>query len=103
MEKLITLTEAAKILGIEEKEIIKLSDEGKITAYRIGGNFLRFKLKDIEEYKKKITGLSEKEIKSAEAKKYFLKDRIYDFFYYYDFYIIVILIIILLIIIILKF
>mgnify|MGYP001774261096 CR=1 FL=1 len=101
MEKFITLTEAAKILRIEESEVIKLAEKGEITAYRIGGNFLRFKLKNIEEYKRKITPLPKKEVK--EPVSYSWKDKLYDFFYYYDFYIIIILLVILLLIIIFKF
>lgn len=102
MEKFITLAETAKILGIEESEVLKLAEKGEIIAYRIGGNFLRFRLKNIEDYKQKILSLT-KEDRKEEPAKYSLKDRIYDFFYYYDFYIIIILIIILLTIILLKF
>ncbi|MCM8783352.1 MAG: helix-turn-helix domain-containing protein [Candidatus Omnitrophica bacterium] len=105
MEKFITLTETAKILGIKEDEVNKLAEEGKIIAYRIGGNFLRFKLKDIEEYKRKniTSSLLEKKNKMREYSKYSWKEIVYDFFYYYDFYIIIILLIILLLIIIFKF
>lgn len=99
MERFITLTEAAKILGIEEGELTKLVEKGEITAYRIGGNFLRFKLKNIEEYKKKTKSSK----RNGEILGYSWKDKIYDFFYYYDFYIIIILLIVLLLIIVFKF
>jgi len=101
MEKFITLTEAAKILGIGEEEVMKLAEKGEFNAFRIGGNFLRFKLKDIEEYKKKISPPLKRKV--GEKVNYTWKERIYDIFYYYDFYIIVILLIIILLIIIYKF
>ncbi|MCM8779217.1 MAG: helix-turn-helix domain-containing protein [Candidatus Omnitrophica bacterium] len=96
MEKFITLTEAAKLLGIEEHEMAEIAEKGEITAYRIGGNFLRFKLKDIEDYKKK-------KYPPQEGVGYSWREKIYDFLYYYDFYLILILIIVILLIIIFKF
>lgn len=113
MEKFLTLTEVAKLLGIGENEAVKLADNGQITAYRIGGNFLRFKLRDIDEYRKKISDSKRKaevaEIKpkefrnSTSGSEYSLRDRVYDFLYYHDFYIVVGLLIMLLLIIIFKF
>lgn len=113
MEKFLTLTEAARSLGVEEAEVVKLADKGIITAYRIGGNFLRFRLKDIEGYRKRISAAQinglvkepgSKELRrDAATDAYRLKDKIYDFFYYHDFYIIVVLIIILLLIVIFRF
>ncbi|MCM8798628.1 MAG: helix-turn-helix domain-containing protein [Candidatus Omnitrophica bacterium] len=102
MGKFITLTEAAKILGRAEEEVVKIAERGELTAYRIGGNFLRFKLEDIENYKrKKDTPLPEG--RGKEVADYFWRERIYDFFYYYDFYIIIILLIIILLIIVFRF
>jgi len=113
MEKFLTLTEVAKVLGIAENEVVKLAEKGEIAAYRIGGNFLRFKLRDIDEYRKKKS-LPKINTVTAEVKlrperrntsdsDYGLGDKVYDFFYYHDFYIIIILVITLLLIIIFKF
>lgn len=107
MEKFLTLTEVAEILGMKESEVVKLAEEGQITGYRIGGNFLRFKLTDIDAYRKKISGSQNNALALATKPKaesnYSLKDRIYDFFYYHDFYIVMGLLISLLLIIIFKF
>jgi excisionase family DNA binding protein len=113
MEKFLTLTEVARILGIKEDAVVKLADQGELTAYRIGGNFLRFKLRDIEEYRKKKfhaqtvfangqTDAEKLKTNSTES-PYQFRDKLYDFFYYHDFYIVIFLLIALLLIVIFKF
>lgn len=76
------------ILGVSEKKIIDLVDEGKIPAYKIGGEYLRLS-------KEQIEGLKNSHIIESDTvqHKYTLLERIYDFFYYNDFYIISLIII----------
>ncbi|KPK96701.1 MAG: hypothetical protein AMJ95_12700 [Omnitrophica WOR_2 bacterium SM23_72] len=93
-DKLLTIREAAELLGVTEQEVIDLAEEGKIPAYNIGGVYLRFKPEHIQQARQKI----KKPLKS----KVSLIDRLYDFFYFNDFYILAVLIIILMLIIILK-
>jgi excisionase family DNA binding protein len=93
-DKLLTVREAAELLGVTEQEVIDLAEDGKIPAYNIGGVYLRFKLEHIQQARQKI----KKPLKSTVS----LIDRLYDFFYFNDFYILAILIIILMLIIILK-
>ncbi len=98
-EKLITVREASLILNITEKEVIELAESGKIPAYKVGGQYLRFKRTQIEEFKKKLR------IPHAvreSSSKYSLKERLQDFIYFYDFYILSILLVIWMLIIILR-
>ncbi|MGD9014914.1 MAG: helix-turn-helix domain-containing protein [Candidatus Omnitrophota bacterium] len=92
--KLLTIREAAEVLGVTDQEIIDLVEEGKIPAYKIGGVYLRFKPEHIQQVRQKITPPSKAKVSLA--------DRLHDFFYFNDFYILAVLIIILMLIIILK-
>ena len=92
-EKLLTIREVSILLGISEKEVIELSENGIIPAYKIGGVYLRFKRQQIEDYRKKIRLDSQK---NAISENYNLKDRVSDFFYFNDFYILSVLLVILL-------
>jgi excisionase family DNA binding protein len=97
-EKLLTIREAAVLLGVSEKEVIDLAEKGQIPAYKIGGVYLRFKRQQLEEYKEKfLTHLI-----PAAREEYSLKDKISDFFYFNDFYMLAALIIVLILIIIFR-
>ena len=90
-ERLLTTREASQLLGISEKEIIELANQGKIPAYRVGGEFLRFRQEEILKIKNKFKKAS-----------YSWKEKISDFFYFNDFYIISLILISLLLWIIFK-
>lgn len=98
-EKLLTIREVSLMLGITEKEVIDLAENQVIPAYRIGGVYLRFKLQQVEEYKKKIDPEARK---SRFLEGYSFKDRAVDFFYFYDFYIVSAIIIIAVVFILVK-
>jgi len=82
-EKFISVREASQILGISEKKILGLSEAGKIPAYKIAGQFLRFKGKEIEELRNKGIVISE-----DNSYPYTSQERFRDFIYYHDFYIV---------------
>jgi excisionase family DNA binding protein len=96
-EKLLTIREAASILGVSEKEVIDLAEEGRIPAYKIGGVYLRFKRQQLQDYRQKF--LTHPNLKTEE--KYTISEKISDFFYFNDFYILAALIIVLILVIIL--
>ena len=97
-EKLLTIREAAVLLGVSEKEVIDLAEKGQIPAYKIGGVYLRFKRQQLEEYTEKfLTHLI-----PAAREEYSLEDKISDFFYFNDFYMLAALIIVLILIIIFR-
>ena len=95
-ERLLTVRDVASILGISEKEVLDLAEDGKLPAYKIGGVYLRFKPEHVQEAKQRIS-------RSVQAKtKTSLAERLQDFFYFNDFYILATLIIILMLIIIFR-
>jgi len=98
-EKLLTIREISVLLGISEKEVIELSENGTIPAYKIGGVYLRFKRQQIEEYRRKIMPQAKLNTRLG---KYPLSDRIDDFFYFNDFYILSVILILLLLLIIFQ-
>lgn len=89
-EKLLTVRETSHILDLTEKEVVDLAQEGKIPAYQVGGQYLRFKRDQVETYRKEI-------LKSASKKdftsQYSLWERLSDFIYFNDFYILSLMII----------
>jgi len=96
-EKLLTIREVAQILGISEKEVIDLAENGILPAYKIAGVYLRFKRQQIEEFKKSF---SLPKITISQHTSF--KDRLLDFFYFNDFYLLSFLLIILLLILIFQ-
>lgn len=94
--KLLTIREVARELGISEQEVIDLAEQGKIPAYKIGGVYLRFKPEHIQEAKQRIFHRAPEKIKAG------LFERLQDFVYFNDFYILAALIIILMLIIIFR-
>jgi len=97
-EKLLTIREAASLLGVSEKEVIDLAEKGLVPAYKIGGVYLRFKRQQLEECKQKfLTHLN-----LAAGEKYSLREKISDFFYFNDFYMLAALIIVLILVIIFR-
>jgi len=95
-EKLLTIREVSLMLGLTEKQIMDLAENGSIPAYKVGGVYLRFKPEQVEEFRKK----NKQHIQHSQ--KYFLKDRILDFYYFNDFYIFSIIIILIMLFIIFK-
>ena len=95
-EKLLTLGDVSRFLGISQEAVKKLVKKGELPAYKIGGTFLRFRREQIEAIQKEIpprlTGASKPEgfLKPSENGAYSesQRDRIADFFYFNDFYII---------------
>ncbi len=83
-EKLLTIREVSQILGITEKEVIDMAENGSIAAYKIGGVYLRFKRQQVEEARIRLK-LSASKTNSLSS--YPVEERLSDFFYYNDFYI----------------
>ncbi|MFA4854765.1 MAG: helix-turn-helix domain-containing protein [Candidatus Omnitrophota bacterium] len=92
-EKLLTVREVSILLGVSEKDILDLAENGAIPAYKVGGVYLRFKKEQVDEYRKSHHGLHHK---SAEKELVRPQDKIRDFFYFNDFYILAAALIILL-------
>ncbi len=96
-EKLLTTREVSSILGISEKEIIELANSNMMAHFKLGGEFFRFRRKDILQIKpaiKKKYNIPEKQHHGFEGVR--------EFLYFNDFYIFSITAIILLLWFILK-
>ncbi len=110
-EGLLNLKEAAALLGLTEEEVRYFVSCGKIPAYKIGGEFLRFKRDQVEALRGRIKILKhqsvpiEKIVPAEETErkvKYSVRDKIRDFLYFNDFYFLAAVLISLLIFVILK-
>jgi excisionase family DNA binding protein len=89
-EKLLTVRDVAVLLGVSEKDVLDLAENGTIPAYKVGGVYLRFKSEQIEDFKKKSKMVSHQD---RAMKDYTAWDRFRDFIYFNDFYIFAILLI----------
>lgn len=85
MEKLWTTAEAAKFLGIAEADVEQLVQEGKLTGYKLGGQFLRFRPEQVKGLQPKLGAQTFKSHAPAPARVW--KEKVRDFVYFYDFYI----------------
>jgi excisionase family DNA binding protein len=98
-ERLLTVRDVSMLLGISEKEVLDLAENGKVPAYKIGGVYLRFKKDQVLEYRKTFHHTLPK---INTAKDYPLIDRFSDFFYFNDFYLLSVLLVILLLVVIFQ-
>ena len=81
MKSFLTSKEAAGYLGMTEAELEKLTSEGSVLSYRIGGIYTRYKMEDLNAYIRKIPVRGDHKYSAT------LSDKIKDFFYFNDFYI----------------
>ncbi len=87
MEKLWTIKEAAQVLGIGDGDVEQLVREGKLTGYKLGGKFLRFRPSQVEALKgtlnfRRHVGGGPSPVAARGA-----TGRARDFLYFHDFYI----------------
>ena len=85
MEKLWTTAEAAQYLGIMEADVEELVRQGKLTGYKLGGQFTRFRPDQVQALKG-MAKLRSSTGRPAPARKDPLGNHIKDFLYFYDFY-----------------
>ncbi|RJO63880.1 MAG: DNA-binding protein [Candidatus Omnitrophota bacterium] len=90
-EKLLTVRDVASFLGVSEKEVLDLAEDGSIPAYKVGGLYLRFRREQVEDFKRKHNLISHTDRALAQTS---IKDRIADFFYFNDFYLFSVLLIV---------
>lgn len=85
MEKLWTAAEAAQYLGITEGDVDELVRLGKLTGYKLGGQFTRFRPDQVQALKG-LVKLKSAPGRQAPARKESVGGSIRDFLYFYDFY-----------------
>lgn len=111
-EGLLNLKETADLLGLTEEEVRHFVSCGKIPAYKIGGEFLRFRREQIEALRGRIKILKHQSVPierimpseetGGKKNRYSVWDRIRDFLYFNDFYILAAILIALLVFVILQ-
>jgi len=87
MEKLWTTAEVAQFLGIGDVDVEQLVREGKLTGYKLGGQFLRFRPDQVEALKNSMRFRRAAEAAAVPARDSWLQQAV-DFLYFYDFYVI---------------
>ena len=92
-EKMLTVRDVSIMLGVSEKDVLDLTENGTIPGYKVGGVYLRFKKEQVEQYRKEQSHLRPAPDKGELES---LRNRINDFFYFNDFYIFALVLIILL-------
>ena len=87
MEKLWTTTEAAKHLGMSEADVEQLVRQGRLTGYKLGGQFLRFRPDQVEALKEALRlRPSIPKRRDPRQRSWWVSAR--DFLYLYDFYLV---------------
>ena len=97
-EKFLTVREVAQELGINEQGVLDLVEQGRLSAYKIGGVYLRFKRQHVQEVRRKLPCGPKKGASASSG----LFERISDFFYFNDFYILALIVVVLMLLIIFK-
>ena len=85
MEKLWTTAEAAQYLGVTEADVEDLVQQGKLTGYKLGGQFTRFRPDQVQALKGMVK-LRPAAGRPAWSQKDPLGHHVKDFLYFYDFY-----------------
>ena len=86
-EKLLTLEEASRHLGIPADDVEAMVRSGKLPAFRLGGALLRIKFQDLQGLKRPAGARPKTDSQGPN------KDWLSDFFYVNDFYLIALLVI----------
>ena len=86
MEKLWTTTEAAKFLGVDEAGVQQLVKDGKLTGYKLGGQFVRFQPEQVRALKSQGLAQSRPAAVAGAVPKARWRQKLQDVWYFYDFY-----------------
>ena len=89
-EKLLTLKEASRLLSIPPEEVEKWVREGRLPAFQIAGEYLRFRREEIERFRQERILLPEVLPPPGGKREgqYTFLDTLQDFFYFNDFYLV---------------
>ena len=87
MEKLWTTAEVARFLGVNETDVEALVQQGTLTGYRLGGQFLRFRPDQVQGLKRAVPAQAAAAA-AVVAPREAWRASIRDFLYFYDFYLV---------------
>ena len=85
MEKLWTTAEVATYLHVSEVDIERLVQEGKLTGYKLGGKFLRFRPDQVKALQGQVKPLDQ-DVDASSPPRESWRSRLSEFVYFYDFY-----------------
>ncbi len=85
MEKLWTTSEVARFLGIQDAQVDQLVRDGKLTGYKLGGQFLRFRPDQVKELQSQ--GAFAPQHARTVGRTLEWRHRLQDLWYFYDFYV----------------
>ena len=88
MEKLWTTTEVARYLGIQEIDVEGLVRQGKLTGYKLGGQFLRFRPDQVEALKGQMIFRPSAPRPAIVPHRQGWLNQLSDLVYFYDFYLV---------------
>jgi len=87
---LLTEEEVQHFLGVDEEEVGRLVKRGKLTAYRLGGSYIRFRKEEVLAMKNGRKFVAPDELSRSTF------DRVLDFWKFYSFYVLASILIVLL-------
>ena len=85
MEKLWTIADVARYFGISEEGVERLVRDGKLTGYKLGGRFLRFRPDQVKALKPAVASMPHAVAVTAAGAGGWL-ERLKDLIYFYDLY-----------------
>ena len=85
MEKLWTTSEVARFLETDEAGVEDLVRQGRLTGYKLGGQFLRFRPDQVEGLKRTLRPQPSAAVAVPRVRGL---GRISEFLYFYDFYLV---------------
>ena len=85
MEKLWTTTEVARFLAVPEEDVLRLVKEGRLTGYKLAGQFLRFKPEQVQALKGRTGPIARAQAVAVPLPATWF-ERVRNFVYFYDFY-----------------
>lgn len=101
LEKLLTPEATAQRLGVPVAEVSRLAAEGALPAYRLGGEFLRFRSDDVDALRARRHRSDASRVTRDTSRTW--SERLREFFYLHDFYLLAALLALLLIAIVVRF
>ena len=103
-EKLLTVEKVAERLGITAADVERLVAEGRLQAFRLGGQFVRFRARDVEALavRRGRRGARHRRPADPEARPVW-REQLREFFYLHDFYLMAALLTILLVAVLIRF
>ena len=85
MDKMWTTTEVARYLNVTDRDVEWLVTEGRLTGYKVGGKFLRFRPDQLQALKGAVAAREQADPALRPAAEP-MRARVREFFYCYDLY-----------------